>query len=127
MERRYGYAWYGNFAAQLLASEYQKGDRVVSNGPQAEVVSVPSRLCVRLSDDIEDSALTAEDQQELVKRFKALVLERTGKGFPNDVWAQLRGAAGAVFGSWMNDRAIVYRRKYNIPAEWGTAVNVQAK
>jgi phosphoenolpyruvate synthase/pyruvate phosphate dikinase len=46
--------------------------------------------------------------------------------FPNDPWDQLRGAAGAVFGSWMNDRAIVYRRKYNIPTEWGTAVNVQA-
>jgi pyruvate,orthophosphate dikinase len=76
--------------------------------------------------DIVDSDLTAADQQELVKRFKVLVLERTGKGFPNDVWEQLRGAAGAVFGSWMNDRAIVYRRKYNIPAEWGTAVNVQA-
>ncbi len=76
--------------------------------------------------DIVDSDLTAEDQQELVKRFKALVKERTGKGFPTDPWEQLRGAAGAVFGSWMNDRAIVYRRKYNIPAEWGTAVNVQA-
>jgi pyruvate,orthophosphate dikinase len=76
--------------------------------------------------DIEDSKLTAADQMELVKHFKALVLERTGKGFPNDPWEQLRGAAGAVFGSWMNDRAIVYRRKYNIPAEWGTAVNVQA-
>src|SRR6188474_2158031 len=76
--------------------------------------------------DIVDSELTAEDQQELVKRFKALVKERTGKGFPNDPWEQLRGAAGAVFSSWMNDRAIVYRRKYNIPTEWGTAVNVQA-
>jgi pyruvate,orthophosphate dikinase len=76
--------------------------------------------------DVEDSKLTAEDQQELVKRFKALVKERTGKSFPSDPWDQLRGAAGAVFGSWMNDRAIVYRRKYNIPAEWGTAVNVQA-
>ena len=76
--------------------------------------------------DIVDSELTAADQAELVKRFKALVKERTGKGFPNDPWEQLRGAAGAVFGSWMNDRAIVYRRKYNIPAEWGTAVNVQA-
>jgi pyruvate,orthophosphate dikinase len=76
--------------------------------------------------NIIDSELTAEDQQELVKRFKALVKERTGKSFPNDPWDQLRGAAGAVFGSWMNDRAIVYRRKYNIPAEWGTAVNVQA-
>ncbi len=76
--------------------------------------------------DIVDSDLTAADQQELVKRFKKLVKDRTGKGFPNDVWEQLRGAAGAVFGSWMNDRAIVYRRKYNIPAAWGTAVNVQA-
>ena len=76
--------------------------------------------------DIIDSELTAADQQELVKRFKALVKTRTGHGFPNDPWDQLRGAAGAVFGSWMNDRAIVYRRKYNIPAAWGTAVNVQA-
>ena len=76
--------------------------------------------------DIVDSELTAEDQAELVKRFKALVKERTGKDFPTNPWDQLRGAAGAVFGSWMNDRAIVYRRKYNIPAEWGTAVNVQA-
>ena len=76
--------------------------------------------------DVEDSKLTAEDQQELVKRFKALVHERTGKSFPTNPWDQLRGAAGAVFGSWMNDRAIVYRRKYNIPSEWGTAVNVQA-
>ena len=76
--------------------------------------------------DIEDSKLTAEDQKTLVRRFKALVKERTGKDFPNDPWDQLRGAAGAVFGSWMNDRAIVYRQKYNIPSEWGTAVNVQA-
>jgi len=76
--------------------------------------------------DIVDSDLTADDQKELVKRFKQLVKDRTGKGFPNDPWEQLLGAAGAVFGSWMNDRAIVYRRKYNIPAEWGTAVNVQA-
>src|ERR1035437_9940067 len=76
--------------------------------------------------DIVDSELTAADQAELVKRFKALVKERTGKVFPNDPWEQLRGAAGAVFGSWMNDRATVYRRKYNIPSEWGTAVNVQA-
>ncbi len=76
--------------------------------------------------NIVDSELTAADQAELVKRFKALVLERTGHVFPNDPWEQLRGAAGAVFGSWMNDRAKVYRAKYNIPSEWGTAVNVQA-
>src|SRR5207237_1468070 len=66
------------------------------------------------------------DLKELVVRFKKLVRERTDKDFPADPWKQLDGAIGAVFGSWMNDRAIVYRRKYNIPSEWGTAVNVQA-
>jgi pyruvate,orthophosphate dikinase len=76
--------------------------------------------------DIDDSKLNAADYQELVARFKKLVKDRTGRAFPNDPWDQLTGAAGAVFGSWMNDRAIVYRRKYNIPEEWGTAVNVQA-
>ncbi len=76
--------------------------------------------------DIDDSKLSADDYRELVGRFKELIKDRTGHAFPNDPWDQLRGAAGAVFGSWMNDRAIVYRRKYNIPKEWGTAVNVQA-
>ena len=76
--------------------------------------------------DIEDSKLTAEDLQEIIARFKKLVKDRTGQAFPSNPWDQLKGAVGAVFGSWMNDRAIVYRRKYNIPAEWGTAVNVQA-
>ena len=76
--------------------------------------------------DIVDSELTAADQRELVRRFKTLVHERTGHGFPDNPWEQLRGAAGAVFGSWMNDRAKVYRAKYGIPSEWGTAVNVQA-
>src|SRR5204863_5988917 len=63
---------------------------------------------------------------ELVARFKALVKEGAGKDFPSSPWDQLMGAVGAVLGSWMNDRAMVYRRKYNIPSEWGTAVNVQA-
>ena len=76
--------------------------------------------------DLEDTRLMTDDLKELVKRFKALVEERTGKAFPGNPWDQLKGAIGAVFGSWMNDRAIVYRRKYNIPSEWGTAVNVQA-
>jgi pyruvate,orthophosphate dikinase len=77
-------------------------------------------------EQVDDAHLTADDYKELVARFKTLVKERTGQSFPNDPWEQLQGAAGAVFGSWMNDRAIVYRRKYNIPTEWGTAVNVQA-
>ncbi|HEU6449474.1 MAG TPA: pyruvate, phosphate dikinase [Verrucomicrobiae bacterium] len=80
----------------------------------------------RHEDDVEDTKLSADDLKELIVRFKKLILERTGKEFPQDPWKQLWGAVGAVFGSWMNDRAIVYRRKYNIPSEWGTAVNVQA-
>ena len=80
----------------------------------------------RHEDDAEDTRLLVADLKELVKRFKALIKERTGGEFPQDPWKQLWGAVGAVFGSWMNDRAIVYRRKYGIPSEWGTAVNVQA-
>jgi len=76
--------------------------------------------------DIEDTKLTVDDLKELVARFKALVKERVGRQFPESPWDQLMGAVSAVFGSWMNDRAMVYRRKYNIPSEWGTAVNVQA-
>ena len=74
----------------------------------------------------EDTDLSADNLKVLVGEFKKLVKSRTGKAFPNNPWDQLRGAVGAVFSSWMNDRAIVYRRKYNIPAEWGTAVNVQS-
>jgi pyruvate,orthophosphate dikinase len=80
----------------------------------------------RYHSEIEDTRLNVEDLKDLVGRFKTLIKERTGSEFPQDPWKQLWGAAGAVFGSWMNDRAIVYRRKYNIPSEWGTAVNVQA-
>ncbi len=76
--------------------------------------------------ELEDTKLSTEDLKELIARFKKLVKDRTGLDFPANPWDQLKGAVGAVFGSWMNDRAIVYRRKYNIPAEWGTAVNVQA-
>ncbi|SVA74178.1 uncharacterized protein METZ01_LOCUS127032 [marine metagenome] len=74
----------------------------------------------------EDTDLSTGDLQVLVAEFKKLVKSRTGKAFPSNPWDQLHGAVGAVFSSWMNDRAIVYRRKYNIPAEWGTAVNVQS-
>ena len=80
----------------------------------------------RYQADIEDTKLTVEDLKELVARFKVLIKERAGTEFPQDTWKQLWGAMGAVFGSWMNDRAMVYRRKYSIPSEWGTAVNVQA-
>src|ERR1700724_2579886 len=75
--------------------------------------------------DFPDVRLKAEDLKELVKRFKGLIKERTGKSFPQDAREQMLGSISAVFGSWMNDRAIVYRRKYGIPHDWGTAVNVQ--
>jgi pyruvate,orthophosphate dikinase len=71
-----------------------------------------------------DTELTTSDLQELVKRFKKAVKERTGKDFPEDPHEQMWQAVGAVFGSWMNDRAIVYRRQYGFPHEWGTAANI---
>jgi len=72
-----------------------------------------------------DVQLTVDDLQELVRRFKNLIKDRARKSFPQDARAQLWGSIGAVFGSWNNDRAVVYRRKYGIPHDWGTAVNVQ--
>ena len=73
-----------------------------------------------------DTDLTAADWKELVARFKEKISEELGKEFPEEPQEQLWGAIGAVFGSWMNQRAITYRRLNSIPAEWGTAVNVQS-
>ena len=73
-----------------------------------------------------DTELDVEDLKELVKQFKAAVKEFTGKDFPDSAWEQLWGGICAVFDSWMNERAIIYRRMNQIPEEWGTAVNVQA-
>lgn len=73
-----------------------------------------------------DTDLSADDWKEIVKRYKALVEHELGRAFPQDPHDQLWGAIGAVFGSWMNQRAIVYRRLHSIPESWGTAVNVQA-
>ena len=73
-----------------------------------------------------DTELTGDDWKAVVKDFKKLVQDERGEGFPQDPQAQLWGAIGAVFGSWMNTRAITYRRLNDIPAAWGTAVNVQA-
>ncbi|MCD6091370.1 MAG: pyruvate, phosphate dikinase [Bacteroidales bacterium] len=75
---------------------------------------------------INDNDLSVDDLKQLVKRFKAAVKEQTGKNFPDNPWEQLWGAIMAVFDSWMNDRAILYRKLENIPAAWGTAVSVQA-
>ncbi|MBN2410516.1 pyruvate, phosphate dikinase [candidate division KSB1 bacterium] len=73
-----------------------------------------------------DTDLTTDDLKKLVVDFKAAVKKVTGKDFPDNPWEQLWGAVCAVFDSWMNDRAIVYRKLNKIPEEWGTAVNVQA-
>ena len=73
-----------------------------------------------------DKDIPVEGLQELVTKFKAMIKERTGKAFPGDVYEQLWGAICAVFDSWMNERAILYRKMEGIPAEWGTAVSVMA-
>ncbi|HEV7266025.1 MAG TPA: pyruvate, phosphate dikinase [Falsiroseomonas sp.] len=75
---------------------------------------------------LEDTDLSAQDWHRVVDGYKDMVQEVTGKPFPQDPHAQLWAAIGAVFGSWMNPRANTYRRLHDIPAEWGTAVNVQA-
>lgn len=73
-----------------------------------------------------DTEFTTEDLKEMVARFKAAVKKQTGKDFPTDPWEQLWGSVCAVFESWMNPRACLYRQMHKYPAEWGTAVNVQA-
>jgi len=73
-----------------------------------------------------DTDLSADDWAELVVRYKKRVKDELGQDFPQDPHQQLWGAIGAVFGSWMNQRAITYRKLHNIPESWGTAVNVQA-
>jgi pyruvate,orthophosphate dikinase len=74
----------------------------------------------------EDTELAGEDLQALVTNYKEIVQDETDEPFPQDPWQQLWGAVGAVFTSWMNARAVTYRRLNNIPAAWGTAVNIQA-
>jgi pyruvate, orthophosphate dikinase len=73
-----------------------------------------------------DTDMTAEDWQAVIEGYEEVVEQETGHPFPQEVQQQLWGAIGAVFGSWMNPRAITYRRLHDIPAEWGTAVNIQA-
>jgi pyruvate,orthophosphate dikinase len=88
--------------------------------------SYKAELFPKAKGEIADDKLNVTQMKELVARFKSLVKKRAGNDFPTCPWEQLWGSVGAVFSSWMNDRANVYRRKYGIPAEWGTAVNVQA-
>ncbi|MEO0467733.1 MAG: pyruvate, phosphate dikinase [Pseudomonadota bacterium] len=73
-----------------------------------------------------DTEMTAEDWKEIISQYKAAIVKELGQPFPDDPKDQLWGAIGAVFGSWMNDRAITYRKLNDIPHEWGTAVTVQS-
>ncbi|MCH8474058.1 MAG: pyruvate, phosphate dikinase [Opitutales bacterium] len=106
------------------------GDVVMGVQPADENAHEPFDHCMdKLKKELgitEDNDLTTENLQELIKRYKALIKEYTDSSFPDDVWEQLWGSIGAVFNSWQNERATLYRQKYNIPAAWGTAVNVQA-
>jgi len=105
------------------------GDVVMGVQPRNEFEHEPfDAVMDALKEEVgadQDIDLTVENLQELIKRFKKLILERTEKEFPQDPYDQLWGAISAVFSSWNNERAKVYRSKYNIPASWGTAVNVQ--
>lgn len=120
---RFAYDSYRRFVAMY-------GDVVLDLKPQSkdeedpfEVILEKKKHDRKVKLDVE---LTAEDLKELVAEFKAAIKEKTGKDFPEDPKEQLWGAVGAVFNSWMNNRAIVYRKLNNIPESWGTAVNVQA-
>lgn len=97
------------------------------------VMEIPKSFFERILDEIKESKgvkfdtdLSAEDLQEVIRRYKAVYLEKMGEDFPQDPRTQLMEAVKAVFRSWDNERAIVYRRMNDIPGEWGTAVNVQA-
>ena len=106
------------------------GDVVLGMKPQSKEDEDPFEVII---DEMKkergvrlDTELSTDDLRELVVKFKAAVKERTGADFPTNPWEQLWGAIMAVFQSWMNERAILYRKLNNIPPEWGTAVNVQA-
>ena len=106
------------------------GDVVLGMKPQSKEDEDPFEVII---DEMKkergvrlDTELSTDDLRELVVKFKAAVKERTGADFPTNPWEQLWGAIMAVFQSWMNERAILYHKLNNIPAEWGTAVNVQA-
>ena len=98
--------------------------------PRSEAEPAPfQQQLTRLKRELnltEDKDLSATDLRELVKRYKRVIKQRCKTVFPQDVYEQLWGAIGAVFKSWKNERAILYRQRYGIPVEWGTAVNVQA-
>ncbi len=106
------------------------GDVVLDMKPQSKEDHDPFEVIIEAQKEKRgvkaDTDLTTDDLKELVAAFKKAVKEQTGKEFPTSAWEQLWGAICAVFGSWMNERAILYRKLNNIPEAWGTAVSVQA-
>ncbi len=106
------------------------GDVVLGLQPEGKLDRDPFEILLDKKKDENnlksDTELTTEHLKELVKEFKAAIKKQKGKDFPSDPMEQLWGAIAAVFDSWMNDRAIIYRKLNDIPAEWGTAVNVQS-
>jgi pyruvate,orthophosphate dikinase len=120
---RFAYDSYRRFVAMY-------GDVVMGLKPEAKGEEDPFEVILHAKKHERgvkfDHELTADDLKDLVARFKGEIKRRLGREFPEEPMDQLWGAIGAVFGSWMNARAIEYRRIYKIPAEWGTAVNVQA-
>ena len=106
------------------------GDVVLGMKPESKESEDPFELIIAAKKEKRgvtvDTELTADDLKELVTEFKEAVKKQTGKDFPDDPWEQLWGAIMAVFDSWMNERAILFRKLNKIPDEWGTAVSVQA-
>ena len=106
------------------------GDVVLDMKPQSKEDHDPFEVIIDAQKEKRgvknDTDLTTEDLKELVVEFKKAIKAQTGKEFPTSAWDQLWGAICAVFGSWMNERAILYRKLNNIPEAWGTAVSVQA-
>ena len=106
------------------------GDVVLDLKPQNKEDEDPFEVIIEAKKEARgvelDTELSTEDLKELVSEFKEAIKEATGHDFPEDPMEQLWGAVGAVFGSWMNERAITYRALNGIPGEWGTAVNVQS-
>ena len=106
------------------------GDVVLGMKPESKEAEDPFEIIIgamkKKRGAALDTELSADDLKEMVAQFKAAVKKQTGKDFPDDPWEQLWGAIMAVFDSWMNERAILYRKLNKIPNEWGTAVSVQA-
>ncbi|APG27902.1 pyruvate, phosphate dikinase [Syntrophotalea acetylenivorans] len=115
--------------ARFAYDSYRRFIQMYSNVVMGMSGSVLEHLLEHMKEvrDVElDTDLTADDLKQLVELFKNKIKETLGRAFPTDPKEQLWGAINAVFGSWMNPRAITYRKLNSIPAEWGTAVNVQA-